>query len=320
MALLLQNQQSHPLKTAPLRRAVARLLQAEGHARAEVSVVLTDDATVHAMNRDYRGMDKPTDVLSFALTEQAGDAPVPPLIPGMALMLGDVIISVDTAIRQAQTHSIPLEQELALLAVHGVLHLLGYEDETEAGAEKMRIKEREILGVALGQRHLMKRFEGITAGSGLMSNSDMSHWVLEADDFDPEDETMTEAEEAEMTRALRANVEHDAAYRRGEFPIRVTQLIHDEYVTFWAFVDGPAADHYPLVVARNPIEKGFVGFAPDLPGCWVEAEDSKTALSLLRQAVDAWIDTAIQKNDPIPRASDVSAANFSAQAAVTLQK
>lgn len=149
MAVILQNHHSRRVKTPPLRRAVTRLLSAEGRARAEVSVVLTDDGTVHAMNRDYRGMDKPTDVLSFALTEHAEGIPVPPTMPGMIPMLGDVIISVDTAIRQAQAHGISLEQELALLAVHGVLHLLGYEDETEAGAEQMRVKEREILGVAL---------------------------------------------------------------------------------------------------------------------------------------------------------------------------
>jgi probable rRNA maturation factor len=149
MAVSLQNDQSRPLRTTPLRQAVRRLLQSEGRARAEVSVLLTDDAAVHAMNRDYRGKDKPTDVLSFAQSEQLGDAPAPPVIPGMSEMLGDVVISVDTAVRQAATHNIALEQELALLAVHGVLHLIGYEDETEAGAEQMRVKEREILGVAL---------------------------------------------------------------------------------------------------------------------------------------------------------------------------
>ena len=64
----------------------------------------------------------------------------------MAPLLGDVIISVDTAERQAVAHGVTLEQELALLTVHGILHLLGYEDETEDGAEQMRIREREILG------------------------------------------------------------------------------------------------------------------------------------------------------------------------------
>ena len=124
-------------------------MRAEGHVRAEVRVLLTDDAAVQEMNRDYRGKDKPTDVLSFAQIEQVEGTPVPPAIPGMPLMLGDVVISVETAVRQAQQHAITLDQELALLAVHGVLHLIGYEDETKAGAERMRVREREILGVAL---------------------------------------------------------------------------------------------------------------------------------------------------------------------------
>ncbi len=75
-----------------------------------------------------------------------------PKLPGEPTLLGDVIISVDTAQRQADTHGLTLEFELALLTVHGILHLLGYEDETEAGAAMMRVKECEILGEALGDR------------------------------------------------------------------------------------------------------------------------------------------------------------------------
>jgi probable rRNA maturation factor len=128
-----------------LRQAAHRLLLAEGLARAEVSVLLTDDAAVHELNFRYRGYDKPTDVLSFAQRDQRTDAPPPPALPGQPLLLGDVIISVDTAARQAETLGVTLEQELALLTVHGILHLLGYEDETEEGAERMRVREREIL-------------------------------------------------------------------------------------------------------------------------------------------------------------------------------
>ncbi len=117
--------------------------------RADISVLLTDDTAIQEMNRAYRGYDKPTDVLSFALMETIEGAPSAPLEPGMARMLGDVVISVETAVRQAERHQIELSAELALLAVHGTLHLLGYEDETEAGAEKMRLREREILGVEL---------------------------------------------------------------------------------------------------------------------------------------------------------------------------
>ena len=149
MAIRLQNEQSRPVRTTPLKQAVRRLLVSEGHARAEVSVLLTDDATVHSMNLEYRGMDKPTDVLSFALNDLLPDAPVAPSIAGLPPMLGDVVISVDTAMRQATQHNLSLDTELALLAVHGVLHLLGYEDETEAGAEQMHRREHEILGVRL---------------------------------------------------------------------------------------------------------------------------------------------------------------------------
>ncbi|HLK55767.1 MAG TPA: rRNA maturation RNase YbeY, partial [Chthonomonadaceae bacterium] len=66
----------------------------------------------------------------------------------MPQLLGDVVISVETADRQAAAHGVSLEQELALLTVHGILHLLGYEDETEAGTARMRVREREILGYA----------------------------------------------------------------------------------------------------------------------------------------------------------------------------
>lgn len=102
------------------------------------------------MNRVYRGIDKPTDVLSFTQHEAAFDTPPLPRPPGQPELLGDVVISVETAERQAQTHGVSLEQELALLTVHGILHLLGYEDETEAGAEQMRVREKQILGLSLG--------------------------------------------------------------------------------------------------------------------------------------------------------------------------
>ncbi|HZT42099.1 MAG TPA: rRNA maturation RNase YbeY [Chthonomonadaceae bacterium] len=139
------NEQTRPVRTAALRRAARRLLAAEGMANAEVSVVLSDDAAVHDLNRRYRGMDKPTDVLSFSQREQTAEGPPLPDLPGMPPVLGDVIISVDTAARQAAEHGVTLEEELALLTVHGILHLLGYEDETETGAQQMRLREQAIL-------------------------------------------------------------------------------------------------------------------------------------------------------------------------------
>jgi probable rRNA maturation factor len=128
-----------------LRRAGNRLLRLERLYGAEVSVLLTDDEFVQDLNLRYRGYDKPTDVLSFAQRDAVPDAPRAPKLPGLQDPLGDVIISVDTAARQAVEHGVSLADELALLTVHGILHLLGHEDDTEEGAEKMRIRQREIL-------------------------------------------------------------------------------------------------------------------------------------------------------------------------------
>ena len=111
-----------------------------------MDILLTDDAAVLSLNLQYRGYDKPTDVLSFAQRDSVEGAPSSPVLPGEPEMLGDVVISVDTAVRQAEEHGVSLEQELALLAVHGILHLFGYEDETESGAMEMHRRERSILG------------------------------------------------------------------------------------------------------------------------------------------------------------------------------
>lgn len=125
------------------------MLSAEDTDGADVSILLTDDATVREMNYAYRGLDKPTDVLSFAMRDRVAGETRTLLPPDVEEPLGDIVISVETAFRQAQLHGVTLEQEIALLGVHGLLHLLGYEDETEAGAAQMRKRERETLGVAL---------------------------------------------------------------------------------------------------------------------------------------------------------------------------
>jgi probable rRNA maturation factor len=111
-----------------------------------VSVLLVDDARIRQLNREWRHQDMPTDVLSWP-QEEAGERAV-----GAALtpdVLGDVAISLDTAARQAQARGWSLADETALLLVHGILHLLGHDDETEAGAEAMREIERGLLGKPL---------------------------------------------------------------------------------------------------------------------------------------------------------------------------
>lgn len=119
---------------------------AELHALAEnteVSVAFCDDKDIHELNRDFRQVDRPTDVLSFALNE--GDEP--DIVDGPAEeLLGDIIISVDTLVRQAEEYGHSVERELAYLTVHGFMHLMGYDHQTEADKLEMRQEEEAVLG------------------------------------------------------------------------------------------------------------------------------------------------------------------------------
>jgi probable rRNA maturation factor len=112
--------------------------------RLEISLVLSDDEEVRQLNRDYRGQDKPTNVLSFAALDQ--DSPIPPDGP---ILLGDVIIALQTTRREAEEQGKRFDHHLSHLVVHGVLHLLGYDHVAEDEAERMESLERSILG-ALG--------------------------------------------------------------------------------------------------------------------------------------------------------------------------
>ncbi len=105
-------------------------------------MLLVDDPAIHDLNRQWRGYDKPTDVLSWPLEEE-----FPPLSGEDAL--GDVVISLDTARRQAQARGWTVEEETALLLVHGILHLVGHEDDSEAGSDAMKEIEKRILGKPL---------------------------------------------------------------------------------------------------------------------------------------------------------------------------
>ncbi len=125
---------------ADLERVARAALEAEAVAPAELGILITDDATVHDLNRRYADEDKPTDVLSFSLRE--GEEFV---TPDETERLGEVIISLDTAKRQAEEAGRVLEAEVAHLLVHGILHLLGY-DHAEPDEERaMRERERELL-------------------------------------------------------------------------------------------------------------------------------------------------------------------------------
>ena len=107
-----------------------------------LGVILTDDSEQRRLNRTYRGMDAPTNVLAFALTDPATPAP-----EGSPVLLGDVVLAFETVAREAAEQTKKLADHLAHLTVHGVLHLVGFDHLSEAEAEAMEAREVEILKI-----------------------------------------------------------------------------------------------------------------------------------------------------------------------------
>jgi probable rRNA maturation factor len=126
-----------PVDRALLRRRARRLLAALDRADAELSIALVDDAAIAALNRRYRRRPRPTDVLAFSLLEGAHAA-------HRGALLGDVVIGLETAARQACEGGVALDDEVAKLLVHGTLHLLGYDHVRSAEARRMRTQERRL--------------------------------------------------------------------------------------------------------------------------------------------------------------------------------
>ncbi|MFN0070285.1 MAG: rRNA maturation RNase YbeY [Chloroflexota bacterium] len=132
--------------TAPLRaliRAVSRatLGQTSFRGRARLSVHLVDDSAIHRMNAEHRGVDAPTDVLSFPQLEDSGFV----IPPGEAQHVGDVVVSLDRAEAQAQEYGHSLEREIGYLTAHGILHCLGYDHETADEQAVMRKHEESVM-------------------------------------------------------------------------------------------------------------------------------------------------------------------------------
>lgn len=125
------------LDLARLRRRAAAILKATGQAGAELSISLVDDPSIRELNGRYRGKPRPTDVLSFSLVE--GE-----FADRRGKLLGDVVISIDTAARQARERRRGLDDTVAKLLVHGVLHLLGHDHEADAEARRMLAEERRV--------------------------------------------------------------------------------------------------------------------------------------------------------------------------------
>ena len=137
-----------PDAAAVVRRAAAAVLRAEANlpGRVELSVVLADDAFVRTLNRDYRGQDRATDVLSFPVHEPPRLDPPPGEMP---LMLGDVVLARETVQRDSTSAGVGLADRVSHLVVHGVLHLLGHDHDEPVAERHMRALESKTL-LALG--------------------------------------------------------------------------------------------------------------------------------------------------------------------------
>jgi len=121
-----------------LKEKTKTLLQAVGEADAGLSISLVNDEEIRRLNREHRGKDKATDVLSFSL------APPKQGTDGPERLLGDVVISIETARRQAAEYDAPLQNELYRLLIHGVLHVLGYDHERPDERTEMVAQERRL--------------------------------------------------------------------------------------------------------------------------------------------------------------------------------
>jgi probable rRNA maturation factor len=122
--------------------AAAALMVDADTGDAELAVMLTDDAGIRTLNKNWRGIDKPTNVLSFPALQPPEGAPEPDDMPRM---LGDIAIAYETTRREADDEEKPFAHHLSHLAVHGFLHLVGYDHEQDGEAEAMEALEREIL-------------------------------------------------------------------------------------------------------------------------------------------------------------------------------
>ena len=127
------------VSTRTLRRKTEQILNALGCNHHEISIVIMDDAQIRELNQGFRGISAPTNVLSFPMQEGEFSG----VTPGL---LGDVVISAQTADREATDAGITLDERLSQLLIHGILHLLGFDHEAgEANVDEMETRSRELL-------------------------------------------------------------------------------------------------------------------------------------------------------------------------------
>jgi probable rRNA maturation factor len=149
-------QQAHPMDVARWAELARRVLEARGiKGETEVSLLFVDEDAIAALNEKFLGKSGPTDVLSFPIEDEPGPAGRSPDLggsgpgtspeEGVLSLLGDVVICPTVASRNAVAHEVSLDDEVALLVVHGLLHLLGMDHENDAEAERMEALEQQLL-------------------------------------------------------------------------------------------------------------------------------------------------------------------------------
>jgi len=144
MELLIQNRSRLKIDLKKIKRWVSLILKKPGYQDSEISILFVDDEEIRVLNKNYRGKDRTTDVLSFSQLEEVKNSKLQ--TPNSELLLGDVVISLETAKRQAKERGHSFEKEVFILLTHGILHLLGYDHEgNRKMAHEMRRMEREII-------------------------------------------------------------------------------------------------------------------------------------------------------------------------------
>jgi probable rRNA maturation factor len=128
-------QEAVPIDRARMRYTARMVLEGEDVADYEISLAFVDNATIHQLNKRYLQHDEPTDVLSFPLSE-----------PNARKLTGEIVIGAEVARAQAESRGHDVQAELALYVIHGLLHLCGHDDQTDAAAAGMRERERHYLG------------------------------------------------------------------------------------------------------------------------------------------------------------------------------
>ncbi len=159
-----QAEGAEPPDLRRLARLARMVLAAEGAPPGEVGVVLTDDAGIQELNRQYLGHDYPTDVLSFGEQEAAAGQPQFVLPGEGASYLGDVAISLERAREQAAAYGHGWTREVELLLIHGLLHLLGYDDGEESARRRMAARQESLLASFAQPRALPETFRAAFSG------------------------------------------------------------------------------------------------------------------------------------------------------------